>query len=412
MNADLWSNVELVEYADELRTALAGRGVIVAPRFLVPRQAYRRTATVLGRWWLRVCGYAVYPLLLAADFALRRRPAVSIVTTNTFFAPWLASRLAARRRRVVTLVYDLFPEALVVAGKLAAGGLAARAIGAITNDAFRRSAANVFLGRRLLEHATARYGTIPRAAVIPVGAASAAFAEVPPRPRPADARPQILYCGNLGWMHDIDTFAKACLDPADGRDHCPVTVRFHAAGPRLRELQRRLSLPRVGESRTFPTGLTVAVGARLADAEWTDAMLAADVGLVTMTPGSEAVAMPSKAYSAMVAGQAILAVCPLESDLADLVLTHDCGWVIVPEGGAAARTGVGRHPDVWQGAEGLRQVLRHIAMDREALQRKRERAFVTGHRSFSSAAVAEQWHALLRRIVAEPAATGPISCPG
>jgi hypothetical protein len=59
-------------------------------------------------------------------------------------------------------------------------------------------------------------------------------------------------------------------------------------------------------------------------------MRTADVALVAIARGAEDVMMPSKTYSAMVTGQAILAVCPLASDLAETALGNDCGWVVEP----------------------------------------------------------------------------------
>jgi|688.fasta_scaffold12962_10 hypothetical protein len=408
MNVDLWSSVELVDYADALRDSLAETGTIIAPRFLVPRHHYRTLQSTLGRAWLRILTYGAYPVLIAADFALRRRPEASIVTTNTFFAPWLAARLAARSRRVITLVYDLFPQVLVAAGKLPNTGVGARVIRAIMRDTFDRSTANVFLGSRLLEHAVTEFGPIPRTKVIPVGASSEPFADHPPRPRPAHVQPLVLYCGNLGWMHDIRTLVNACLMPADEPGLLPVTVRFHATGPRLHDMQRLLDLSPVGRSRSFSSDLTISVGAPLPHSEWTAAMLAADVGLITMIPGAEAAVMPSKAYSAMVAGQAILAVCPLDSDLADLVLSHDCGWVVVPDGGRSAASCRFPNAAVHHGPLGLREVFRRIASDRDTLQRKRMNAFQAGHRLFSTHSVARQWHALLAEITASPAAPDPV----
>lgn len=404
MNVDLWSSVELVDYADAIRAALAETGTMITPRYLVPRSDYRTAPSRLGRAWQRTLTYGGYPVLLAADFAFRRRPEVSIVTTNTFFGPWLAARLTARSRRVITLVYDLFPQVLVAAGKLPNTGVETRVIRAIMRDTFNRSSANVFLGSRLLEHAAAEFGPIPGATVIPVGASSEPFADHPPRPRPAHVQPLIMYCGNLGWMHDVRTLVAACLMPADNPGLLPITIRFHATGARLHEVQRLLNSP----SRSFPSGLTVTVGAPMPHSEWIAAMLEADVGLITMIPGAEAAVMPSKAYSAMVAGQAILAVCPLDSDLADLVLRHDCGWVVVPNGGSAATSGDFSNAAVYHGPHGLREVFRQIATDRDALQGKRMNAFRTGHRLFSTSAVAGQWHALLARVTAPPAAPEPV----
>lgn len=137
-------------------------------------------------------------------------------------------------------------------------------------------------------------------------------------------------------------------------------------------------------------------------------MLAADVGLITMIPGAEAAVMPSKAYSAIVAGQAILAVCPLDSDLAELVLRHDCGWVVVPAGGRSGESFSFPHAAVHYGPQGLRDVFHRIVSDRDTLHRKRTNAFLAGHRLFSTQAVARQWHALLAGINSSPAAPVPV----
>jgi glycosyltransferase involved in cell wall biosynthesis len=135
-------------------------------------------------------------------------------------------------------------------------------------------------------------------------------------------------------------------------------------------------------------------------------MLSADIGLVTMRPGAETVVMPSKTYSAMVAGQAILAVCCLNSDLADLVLEHDCGWVVVPEAAGAASLVSLLPGRVFSGAAGLREVLGLIASDPEQLQRKRANAYDAGHRLFSAAVVAKQWSDLLGQVAGRAPAFG------
>ena len=397
MNADFWSSVESGDYLDEMRSELATRGVELVPRFQVSRSDYRAVASPWGRAWLRWQGYVAYPIVLAADFIRRRHPEVSIVTTNPFSSPWLATRLASRSRPVVNLVYDLYPEALVVSGAIPAGGLRERMIACVTKDTLHRCAANVFLGKRLLDHATARHGAIPHATVIPVGAAARFFARFPPRPRPPREPVRVLYCGHLGWMHDVQTFTAACRQSIAATAGRSIEARFHATGPRVDELTRALGTT-LGVTRTFPGGLTVTVASPAADQDWHDLMLSADVGLVTLRPGAETVAMPSKTYSAMVAGQAILAVCSLDSDLADLVLEHDCGWVVVPEGAASPAPAESLSGRVLSGPAGLREALRLIATDREQLQRKRANAYDAGQRLFSAAAVANQWSDLLGHV--------------
>ena len=108
-------------------------------------------------------------------------------------------------------------------------------------------------------------------------------------------------------------------------------------------------------------------------------MKTADIALVTMAAGAENVVMPSKTYSAMVAGQAILAVCSRQSDLADTVLTHDCGWVVEPG-------------DV----EGLRKVLDVIRRQPDETRRKRLNAWNAGHSLYDVQALVPQWLAVLQ----------------
>jgi glycosyltransferase involved in cell wall biosynthesis len=91
--------------------------------------------------------------------------------------------------------------------------------------------------------------------------------------------------------------------------------------------------------------------------------------------------MPSKTYSAMAAGQAILAICPRDSDLADIVRAEECGWIVAP----------GRPQD-------LRGVLAEIASRRDLLQQKRVNAFAAGQGKFSEVAVGKEWIGLLEEL--------------
>ena len=55
-----------------------------------------------------------------------------------------------------------------------------------------------------------------------------------------------------------------------------------------------------------------------------------DISFVTLEPGAENVVFPSKVFSALAFGHAILAISPLKSDLSNYVLENDVGWVIEP----------------------------------------------------------------------------------
>jgi glycosyltransferase involved in cell wall biosynthesis len=267
---------------------------------------------------------------------------------------------------VIHWVLDLFPDVLTVAGRLRPGGWGEAALRALVRRTFEGAAANVFLGRRLRAHAETRFGEIPRALVIPVGADGAPFHGREPAER-TGVGTRVLYCGNLGRMHDVTTIAAALAEglPAG------LKIEFRGNGPGFRDLETGIG-GRAG----------VSFGGNLPAPEWVPAMLAADVALVTMRRGAEGVVMPSKTYSALVAGQAVLAVCPRQSDLADLVREHGCGWVVEP--GDVA---------------GLREALRLIASSpREVLLRRRA-AYEAGHRAYDQSVIAVAWERLLREVV-------------
>jgi colanic acid biosynthesis glycosyl transferase WcaI len=276
----------------------------------------------------------------------------------------------------VNWLFDLFPEALVQAGKIGSGSWAAQSCAALTRYALRNCSATVFLGERLRAYAEKTYGPARLSAVIPVGADGSPFADSPPQPRAAGLRPRILYSGLMGSMHDTATLAAAWGD----REFRELDWAFHAGG----EGYARLKRSSAASSRAI-------WGEPLPEPAWQRAMLEAQVALVTIAAGAERVVMPSKTYSALVAGQAVLAICPRGSDLADLVARHDCGWVVEP--GDAA---------------GLRAALERIGSAPGEVLEKRRNAFATGHRFYDIGQLLPAWLRLFTELAcAQEKQVGP-----
>lgn len=348
-------------------------------RWQVDESDYRGAKTRWQRLVMRRRCYADYPLRLLIE-SLRGPARFSVVTSNTFYAPGIVALARARRVTPIHLVYDLFPDALEVDGGLRPSGFAARLMRRWQRMTFDKSALNVFLGEHLLRHAERTHGPIPRAVIIPVGAEGAFFESHPPAGRPAGNAPVIHYGGNLGRMHDIDTFFGAWRRP----EAACFIWRFRGNGVGMARLESAAAGAELPDC--------VSLGGNLPDAEWVRAMLDADIALVTMRPGSERVVMPSKTYSALVAGQAVLAIAPRDSDLAELVLRHDCGWVVTPEALADGRP--------YAGIAGLSTLLARLADAPDEILAKRRNAFAAGHAHYAMPAVAKLWDAALKTIPA------------
>ena len=147
-----------------------------------------------------------------------------------------------------------------------------------------------------------------------------------------------------------------------------LQLRFHCTGPKRNELAAFLI-----EQESDLSGQVV-IGEGLSFQDWVKTMKEAQVALVTMSEGSEEVVMPSKTYSAMMAGQAILAIAPEQSDLVDLIKETDCGWWVNPN-------------DV----DGLRRVFSIIASESQILKAKRENAYRAAHEQFGQESLSKEW---------------------
>ena len=83
----------------------------------------------------------------------------------------------------------------------------------------------------------------------------------------------------------------------------------------------------------------------------------------------------------MMAGQAVLAIGVAESDLAELVRTHDAGWLVEPGD-----------------ATGLRRVLERIAEVPDEVLAKRRNAWQAGHRFYDQSVVSRRWADLFEQV--------------
>jgi glycosyltransferase involved in cell wall biosynthesis len=200
---------------------------------------------------------------------------------------------------------------------------------------FSRADAVVFIGARMGEHARRRYGEPPRWAVLETGAELSEFspeALAPAAPeseleRWCEGRVVLSYVGNMGRMHDWETLAAAVprvLAQARGR----IGVVIAAWGPGAEVLRRAWADLPADAIRFEPP---------LDDRPWARLLSRTHVALVTLRDEARNTSIPSKTFSAMAAGAAVLAVAPRDSDVANLVDRHACG-VVVPPGDVEAAT--------------------------------------------------------------------------
>ena len=369
-----WSSTEYSGFVAGLIRELNNSGMDAEQHFYIPETSYRSAKSAPARLFLRFRQYLAYPVQIIATLLTQRFKCgvrlvkgsdVCVVNTNTFYAPLIATYL---HPNVMHLVYDLFPEAMIHSGKWTEGALKVRIVRWITKQTIKRAKTNVFLGQHLKDYVELIHGPVENAAIIPIGADQALFSKSPVERRSLNPQssPTLLYCGNFGNMHDSVTLFDYWKRSDEQGDS--LQWAFHCSGPKRAELEAVLSELSVGVKQQ------IHLGGGLDQAEWVTTMESADVALVTMVPGSETVVMPSKTYSAMMAGQAILAIAPEDSDLIDLIKAADCGWFVEPG-------------DV----DGLARMVEAICTDPEGLLEKRQNAYLYAQKHFGQDSLARNW---------------------
>jgi colanic acid biosynthesis glycosyl transferase WcaI len=209
---------------------------------------------------------------------------------------------------------DVYPEVATDVGFFKRGGLLDMFTGRLADFSHRRSDGIIALGecmrRRLMDRG------LP-AEKIHVAENWADDNLV--RPLPHQSRADnlvVLYSGNLGLAHDIETVSEAirCLKD-DSRFH----FVFAGNGPKRRMFEAWCQAQDIGcvEFRGYSERANLG-----------ESLATGDIGLVTQREACLGSVVPSKIYSLLAAGRPILFVGPKGATAADIIRRFGCGWHI------------------------------------------------------------------------------------
>lgn len=283
----------------------------------------RVPATSFGKGSLvrRAADYASFMGGAVARLASLPKPDVLVTMTTP---PLLASAAAAYASAFgVPLVYwlqDVYPEVAGAFGALSETGLPYRAMAAGSRFALSRAAAVVVLGEAMRARAIAAGAAADRVHVIANWADERvirplAHADNPLRARLArGARRLVMYSGNMGRAHDMQTIADGIRRLRGMQD-----VRWLFVGngdnrgsiERLAAEQANVELLPYVERALLPQSLS-----------------AADVHLIALKPEVVGLLEPSKLYGIMAAGRPSVFVGPAESEVARTIAAEPCGQLV------------------------------------------------------------------------------------
>lgn len=230
----------------------------------------------------------------------------------SLMAPWFSGRYSL-------LVFDLYPEALLINGLTENNHLyrwwAKRNI-KVFNKCFK-----IFTISEGLKTGIERYVFSKEIIVIPNWSAFSHFVPVRKEENKILKREGLTnrfivqYSGNIGVTHNVETL----VDVAESlRDENDILFQIIGRGERSIEIARRINEKKLRNCILLPFR---------EDTELYESLCAADIAVIILDDSIPDISIPSKLYNIMSAGLPVMAIASTDSALAALVDKHNLGKI-------------------------------------------------------------------------------------
>ena len=261
----------------------------------------------------RVLSYLSFYIAAAVRAFLAPKPDVVLALTTPPLISVLGSVLKlVRGCRFYIWEMDVYPDVATDLNYFKAGGAIDKIVGTLADHSRKQADGIIALGECMKERLVRRSISESRIFVSDNWADGKA---IKPLARPGDPdKLVVLYSGNLGLAHDLDTFKGAVQSP--GTDN---RLRFIFSGHGalmndLKRFQQERGIQGI-EFREFVERASLAENLSLGD-----------VGLVTQNARCCGSVVPSKVYGLLAAGRPILFIGPEQATPARIIRKFGCGW--------------------------------------------------------------------------------------
>lgn len=239
---------------------------------------------------------------------------------------WLLSKL--KGFPYIVLVYDLYPEVLINFGVLRKNSYLARLWRKCNVLVWESASMVVTLGGKMADRLTSQFDAgcteLGQVAVLPPWADTDVIRPLSKSENSlAEEMGQldattVLYSGNLGISHDIDSILEACRLLRSRRD---IKFLLIGGGEKWEDVVSFQALHQLEGLSVFPYQ---------AEERLPYSLALGDISLVTLAEGAEGLMFPSKMSYYMAAGSAVLGVCRDNNDLKETIEHADCGVCVPP----------------------------------------------------------------------------------
>lgn len=253
--------------------------------------------------------FAVWRLLLLrrCDILVTMTTPPGLSVPAAILHRWLGARLWIWEM-------DVYPDVLIATGGLSADSLPARLLSRIFTWSRRRADGIIALGECMKRRLTA--SGVPENNIH----IAANWADDKPAVSMAPCSPslRILYSGNLGMAHEVETLKTVVTNLARQPAIQFLFAGGGAARPELETHCRKAGIANVS-FQSYGN-----------DLEFDKNLRECHIGLVTLRDGCQGTVVPSKVYSLLAMGRPVLFIGPSDATPALLIDEYRCGWHFAP----------------------------------------------------------------------------------
>lgn len=291
---------------------------------------HRVAATGFGRagFFGRLLDYGSFYVRAMRRALQLPRMDVCIALTTPPFIGLVATQLRKRRgTKFVHWAMDLYPEMMAAVGMIRDGGQPKRLLATLAARIYRQSDAIIALGELMKDRLIAAGADAETVSVVHNWVPGEAVYPQPPAGGPVT----LLYSGNVGLGHELETAVRAIARLKDRRNFHARIVGHGKLRGRLMELVSDLGL--VDCVEFLPPCPLEELSANLA---------AGDIHLVSQRPGTQGLLVPSKIYGILAAARPSLYIGPADTEVAEIIRQSNSGLIVPPGDVDAAATSLRR----------------------------------------------------------------------
>jgi len=272
----------------------------------------------------RFLNVTTYSLCVLFKLIFKRSTGLIVVhTTPPLLAILVVGVAKFKRVKVVYILMDIFPDGLIRLGKVSPKNLFIKFWKYLHRKALVSSLRVIAIGRDMANWVRKEVPNLPddRLKVIPLWQDERLISPVDFLNNPFVLKHNlsnyfvVQFSGNMGLWNDLETVGRAVAKGIDG-----VKFVFIGDGIRKKELVNAIG-EKVNECLFLPF---------LDNDDYAHSVTACHCGLVTLRPEAVGMGVPSKIFGIMAAGMPVLAVAPMNSEIALIVKETECGLVVEP----------------------------------------------------------------------------------